>query len=71
MEFCKDKANKHVFNLQTEIRQVLASKGIILLKKRQFCSELVRYIDVESLLNNIQSDAEMFLIVNVIVVVYV
>lgn len=43
--------------MQTEIHQVLASKGIILLKKGQSCSELVRYIDAESLLNNIQSDA--------------
>ncbi|KAG1042984.1 hypothetical protein G6F43_011767 [Rhizopus delemar] len=50
------KANKHGFNLQTEIFQVLASKGIILLKKGQFCSELVRHIDAESLLNSIQSD---------------
>ncbi|CAO3640624.1 unnamed protein product [Mucor hiemalis] len=57
IEICKDKANKHGFNLQTEIHQVLASKGIILLKKGQFCSELVRYIDAESLLNNIQSAA--------------
>ncbi|EIE90193.1 hypothetical protein RO3G_14904 [Rhizopus delemar RA 99-880] len=57
IEICKDKANKHGFNLQTEIHQVLASKGIILLKKGQSCSELVRYIDAESLLNNIQSDA--------------
>lgn len=56
IEICKDKANKHGFSLQTEIHQVLASKGIILLKKEQFCLELVRYIDAESLLNNIQSE---------------
>ncbi|KAI9474190.1 MAG: hypothetical protein EXX96DRAFT_602437 [Benjaminiella poitrasii] len=47
IEMCKDKANKHEFNLQTEIHQVLVS---------QFCAELIRYIDAESLLGNIQSD---------------
>lgn len=57
IEMCKNKADKHGFNLQTEINQVLASKDIILLKKAQFCSELVKYIDAESLLKNIQSDA--------------
>ncbi|KAI8064049.1 hypothetical protein BDF21DRAFT_347011 [Thamnidium elegans] len=54
---CKNKADKYGFNLQTEINQVLASKDIILLKKAQVCSELVKYIDAESLLKNIQSDA--------------
>ncbi|CEP13557.1 hypothetical protein [Parasitella parasitica] len=57
IEMCKSKADKHEFNLQTEINQVLASKDIILLKKAQFCLELVKYIDAESLLKNIQSDA--------------
>ncbi|KAI9012017.1 hypothetical protein CLU79DRAFT_890826 [Phycomyces nitens] len=57
IEICKDKAKNHGFNLQTEIHQVLASKGIILLKKGQFCSELVKHIDAEALLNDAKSDA--------------
>jgi hypothetical protein len=54
---CKDKAKKHGFDLQSEIHQVLASNEIILLKKGQFCPELVKHIDAEFLLNNTRSDA--------------
>lgn len=43
--------------MQTGINRVLASKDIILLRKAQFCSELVKLIAAEFPLKYIQSDA--------------
>ncbi|KAI9324231.1 hypothetical protein BD770DRAFT_335091 [Pilaira anomala] len=57
VEFCKSKADKYGFDLQTEVHQVLGSKNIILLKKGQFCPELFKFVDCESLFNSIQSKA--------------
>ena len=49
VEFCKSKAYKYGFHLQTEVYQVLGSKNIILFKKRAI---LLRVIQACGIVNH-------------------
>jgi hypothetical protein len=54
---CISEGQKHDFDLQTQVYEVLASKKIILLRKGQQCKKLIEQVDVDSLLKNTRSDA--------------
>ncbi|KAF7720371.1 hypothetical protein EC973_009693, partial [Apophysomyces ossiformis] len=56
IQYSKEEGQKHGFNLQTEIKRVLAIEGIILLKKGQHCQKLEALISPESLLNRIRDE---------------